>query len=52
MTLEKLKELARHAAHRTAPETFSVGQVDKALADEFKALTGSINMFMKNRYDI
>lgn len=52
MTLEKLKELARHAAHRTAPETFSVGQVDAALADEFKALTSSINTFMKNRYDI
>ena len=52
MTLEKLKELARHAAHRTAPETFSVASVDAALADEFKALTSSINMFMKNRYDI
>ena len=52
MTLEKLKELARHAAHRTAPETFSVASVDAALADEFKALTSSINTFMKNRYDI
>ena len=52
MTIEKLKELARHAAHRTAPETFSVASVDAALADEFKALTSSINMFMKNRYDI
>ena len=52
MTLEKLKELARHAAHRTAPETFSVASVDAAIADEFKALTSSINMFMKNRYDI
>lgn len=52
MTLEKLKELARHAAHRTAPETYSVNSVDAAIADEFKALTSSINMFMKNRYDI
>ena len=52
MTLEKLKELARHAAHRTAPETYSVNSVDAAIADEFKNLTSSINMFMKNRYDI
>jgi hypothetical protein len=50
--MEKLRELARHAAHRTAPETFSVASVDAALADEFKALTSSVNTFMKNRYDI
>jgi hypothetical protein len=47
-----LKELARHAAHRTAPAEFSVTSVDAAFADEMKALTGSVNNFMRNRYDI
>ena len=47
-----LKELARHAAHRTAPAEFSVSSVDAAFADEMKALTGSVNNFMRNRYDI
>ena len=52
MTIDKLRELARHAAHRTAPAEFSVASVDKALADGFKQFTSSINDFMKNRYDI
>lgn len=47
-----LKELARHAAHRTAPAEFSVYSVDAAFADEIKGLTKSINDFMRNRYDI
>ena len=52
MTIAELKELARHAAHRTAPAEFSVGSVDAALADEFKKMTGSVNNFMRNKYDI
>lgn len=52
MTFEKLKELARHAVDRTAPETFSVASVDAAFLDGLKELAGSINAFMKNRYDI
>ena len=52
MTFERLSELARHAAHRTAPAEYSVESVDKALADAFKELAGSVNMFMKNKYDI
>ena len=47
-----LKELARHAAHRTAPAEFSVNSVDAAFADEMKKLTGSVNNFMRNKYDI
>ena len=47
-----LKELARHAAHRTAPTEFSVASVDAAFADEMKRLTSSINEFMRNKYDI
>ena len=52
MTNAELRELARHAAHRTAPAEFSVGSVDAALADEFKKMTGSVNNFMRNKYDI
>ena len=52
MTINELRELARHAARRTAPDTYSVNSVDAALAEGFKNLTGSINAFMKNRYDI
>ena len=47
-----LKELARHAAHRTAPTEYSVTSVDAAFADEIKNLTSSINEFMRNKYDI
>ena len=52
MTIKELHDLARHAAHGTAPETFSASSVDAAVADGFKSLTGSINDFMRNRYDI
>ena len=52
MTIAELRELARHAAHRTAPTEFSVANVDAAIADEFKRMTKSINDFMRNRYDI
>jgi hypothetical protein len=52
MTIAELRELARHAAHRTAPTEFSVANVDAAIADEFKKMTGSINNFMRNRHDI
>lgn len=52
MTINELRELARHAAKRTAPAEFSVSSVDSALAEGFKNLTGSINDFMRNRYDI
>lgn len=52
MTIEKLRELAIHAAKRTAPANFTVESVDAALFDELKAMTGSVNEFMRNRYDI
>lgn len=52
MTFDKLKELARHAARRTAPDTYSVESVDAAFADGLKELAGSVNDFMRNRYDI
>ena len=52
MTNMTLKELARHAARRTAPTEYSVTSVDAAFADEIKKLTSSINEFMRNKYDI
>ncbi len=52
MTLQELRELAKHAAHRTAPAEFSVASVDEAVRDGFKALTGSVNDFLRNQFDI
>jgi hypothetical protein len=52
MTISELKELARHAANRTAPAEFSVQSVDLAVADQFKAMTKSINDYNRNKYDI
>lgn len=52
MTIKEIKELALHAARGTAPATFSVENVNAALLDAMKELGGSINQFMKNRYDI
>lgn len=52
MTIQEIKELAIHAAKGTAPAEYSSSQVDKALVDGLKSLAGSINQFMKNRYDI
>jgi len=52
MTLEQLKELAVYAAKGEAPANYSVENVDEALADGLRDLAGSVNQFMKNRYDI
>lgn len=52
MTINELRDLAKYAARGTAPDTFSVDSVNAALADGFKSLTGSINDFLKNQYDI
>lgn len=52
MTLEQLKELAKCAARNEAPANYSVENVDEALADGLRELAGSVNQFMKNRFDI
>jgi len=52
MELKELKELALHAAKRTAPANFSLETVDEALLNELKSMTTTLNDFMKNRYDI
>lgn len=48
----EFRELARHAAHRTAPENFALENVDIAFREELKNYCGSYAMFMKNRYDL
>lgn len=52
MTLEQLKELARHSLNGTAPENYSVNSVNEAIRNEFKEMCKSINSFMRYRYDI
>ncbi len=51
-TIEQIKELALHSARHTAPANFTAENVDDALRGELNKLAGSINQFMKNRYDI
>lgn len=53
-TIKELKELALHAVKGTVPAEFSADNVDvnEALVGELNSLAGSINNFMKNRYDI
>lgn len=50
--ITKIKELAIHAAKGTAPAEFTSETVNDALVGELNDLAGSINKFMKNRYDI
>ena len=52
MNIKELKQLALHSARQTAPTNYSVGSINEALADGFKEMAGSVNQFMKNRYDI
>ena len=52
MTLSELKELAVCAAKNEAPAEFTVENVNEALVDGLRELAGSVNQFMKNRYDI
>ena len=51
-TLKEMKELALHAAKGTAPTNYSASSVNEAFRDGLQELAGSINQFMKNRYDI
>ena len=52
MTLKEFRDIALHAAKGTAPETFSVNDVNAAFIGGLKELAGTYNQFMKNRYDI
>ena len=54
MTINELREIARHAIKGTVPACFANEEVDvnAAFADGLKEFAGSINQFMKNRYDL
>ena len=54
MTIQELKEIALHAAKGTVPACYANQEVDvnAAFVDGLKELAGSVNQFMKNRYDI
>lgn len=52
MTLQEFREVALNAARKTAPENFTVENVNSAFVDGLKELAGSYNQFMKNRYDL
>ena len=54
MTIKELQEIALHCAKGTVPATYANQNVDmdSAFLDGLKELAGSVNQFMKNRYDI
>jgi hypothetical protein len=54
MTLNELKKIALHAAKGTVPTEFANQDIDvnAAFIDGLRELAGSVNQFMKNRYDI
>ena len=52
MTIKEMKELALCAAKNEAPANYSMENVNDALVEGLREMAGSINQFMKNRYDI
>ena len=52
MTIKEMKELALCAAKNEVPANYSMEDVNGALAEALSEMAGSINQFMKNRYDI
>ena len=52
MTLEQFREIALHDARGTAPANYTNESVHAAFVDGLRELAGSVNQFMKNRYDI
>ena len=54
MTISELKQIALHAAKGTVPACYANQDVDvnAAFVDGLRELAGTVNQFMKNRYDI
>ena len=52
MTIQEMKDLALCAAKNEVPANYTTEDVNGALAEALRELGGSINQFMKNRYDI
>lgn len=49
---QEFKDLARYAAHKTAPANFDLANVDEAFRGELSKYCSSIPQFMKNRWDL
>ncbi len=52
MNIKDIKELALCAAKNEAPANYSMENVNDALVEALREMAGSVNQFMKNRYDI
>lgn len=52
MFTQEFRDLAKHAARRTAPANYDLANVDEAFREELSKYCGSIPQFMKNRYDL
>ena len=52
MTINEIKQLALCAAKNEAPANYSIENVNDALVEALRDMAGSVNQFMKNRYDI
>ena len=51
-TLKNLKTLAKCVVNRKGYDTYSADTAEKAFSDEFAKLTGSVNNFLRNKYDV
>lgn len=49
---QTIKELMKHASHKTAPADFSVSDVEGALREEIRKLVGNYNLFQRNKLDL
>lgn len=47
-----IRDLIRHASHRTAPENFSVSDVEGALREEIRKLVGTYNLYRRNKLEL
>ena len=52
MTIKEVREIALHAVKGTAPANYTTDSVNQAFVAGLSELAGSVNQFMKNRYDI
>ena len=52
MTIQEFREIALHAVKGTAPANYTTDSVNQAFVAGLGELAGSVNQFMKNRYDI
>ena len=52
MTIQEFREIALHAVKGTAPANYTTDSVNQAFVAGLSELAGSVNQFMKNRYDI